>query len=160
MAPCYLGTPTHLYDDRGTGCSVPIEWVFCTPTSILVAPMAKSKLNLKVPPVSPEDAQRMVRLVDEAMKGFEGIFDELESAIGMYFVGRLVGWRVLVLIHNKRTIKKYEEILGIDIRKEFPEEGLFVSKSLGYEIAKKLGTFWKAVAGEIRLEGRRDLAKG
>jgi hypothetical protein len=119
--------------------------------------MAKSKLNLRIPVVSPEDAQRMVRVVDQAIKEFEGDFGDLESAIGMYFLGRLVGWRVLVLIHNKRTIKKYEEILRINIREAFPEEGPFVAKSLGYEIAQKLGAFWKAVAGEIRLEHRREL---
>jgi hypothetical protein len=109
--------------------------------------------------VSPEDAQRTVRVVDNAIKEFEGQFDELESAIGMYFVGRLVGWKVLVLIHNKRTIKKYEQILGINIREEFDETGPFTQKSLGYEIAQKINSFWKAVAGEVPLERRRELQK-
>jgi hypothetical protein len=121
--------------------------------------MGKSKLNLKIPPVSPEEAHRIVRLVDTAIKDFDGQFDELESAVGMFFVGRLAGWKVLVLIHNKRTIKKYEEILGINIREEFAAEGPFVAKSLGYQIAQKLNAFWKAVAGEIHLEHRRDLEK-
>lgn len=122
--------------------------------------MAKSRPSVKIPYVSPEDAQRMVKVTDQAIKDFEGNFDELESAIGMYFVGRLVGWRLLVFLHNKRTIKKYEEILGIDIRKEFPEEGPFVHKSPAYEWVQKLGTFWKAVAGEVKVEKRRDLASG
>jgi hypothetical protein len=119
--------------------------------------MAKQKLHLKVPAVPPEEAQRTVRLVDEAIKRFQGNFDELESAVGMYFLGRLVGWKVLVLIHNKRTIKKYEQILGISIREEFPEEGPFVEKSLGYEIVQKVNNFWKAVAGEVPLKERREL---
>ena len=101
----------------------------------------------------------MVRMVDVAIKEFQGDMGELESAIGMYLLGRLVGWKVLVLIHNKRTIKKYEEILGIEIRKEFLEEGPFVEKSVGYQITKKLNTFWKAVAGEVKLEHRRDLER-
>lgn len=122
--------------------------------------MAKSRPNVKIPYVSPEDTQRMVKLADQGIKEFEGNFDELESAIGMYFVGRLVGWKVLVLLHNKRTIKKYEEILGIEIRKEFPEEGPFVHKSVAYEWVQKVGTFWKAVAGEVKVENRRDLASG
>lgn len=112
-----------------------------------------------IPPVSKEDAHRMVRMMDVAIKEFEGQLDELESAIGMYFVGRLMGWKVLVLIHNKRTIKKYEEILGIEIRNEFEPEGPFVHKSVGYELAQKIGSFWKAVAGEVPLERRRDLEK-
>ena len=70
-------------------------------------------------------------------------FEELESAIGMMFIGPLIGWRVLVLIHNKRTIRKYEEILGINIREAFPAEGPFTYKSLGYEVVQKLQKFWK-----------------
>lgn len=122
--------------------------------------MAKSKLNLKIPPISPEEAQRVVRVVDQAIKEFQGDFGDLESAIGMYLLGRLVGWKVLVLIHNKRTIKKYEQILGISIREAFQETGPFTSKSLGYEISQKLNYFWKAVAGEVPLEHRRELQKG
>ncbi len=75
----------------------------------------------------------------------------------MLHLGRLFGWRVLVLIHNKRTIRKYEEILGINIREAFPEEGPLVEKSLGYTSAKKLGDFWKAARGEVKIEGRRDI---
>lgn len=121
--------------------------------------MAKNKLDIKIPSVSPEEAQRLVRIADTATKHFEGDFGELESALGMFFVGRLVGWRVIVLIHNKRTIKKYEEILGIDIRKEFAEQGPFVEKSLGYRIVRQAKEFWKAVSGEVPVEGRRDLQK-
>ena len=121
--------------------------------------MAKAKVDIKIPAVSPEEAQRLVKIADTATKHFEGVFDKLEGAIGMLFLGRLVGWRVIVLIHNKRTIKKYEEILGIDIRKEFPEEGPFVNKSVGYAWAKKAQEFWKAVSGEVSVERRRDLEK-
>jgi hypothetical protein len=121
--------------------------------------MAKSKLNLPIPSMSEADAHRIVRKVDEAIKAFSGDFGDLESAIGMYLLGRLVGWKVLVLIHNKRTIKKYEQIMGIDIRQEFDETGPFTQKSLGYQLAHKIDAFWKAVAGEVPLEHRRELQK-
>src|SRR5689334_25417428 len=119
--------------------------------------MAKSKLNLPIPSMSEADAHRIVRKVDEASKAFSGDFGDLESAIGMYLVGRLVGWKVLVLIHNKRTIKKYEQVLGISIRDAFPEVGPFADKSVGYELAQKLNAFWKAVSGEVPLEHRREV---
>lgn len=99
----------------------------------------------------------MVRLVDTAIKEFDGQLDELESAIGMYFLGRLVGWKVIVLIHNKRTIRKYEEILGIKIRETFEAEGPFVEKSVGYQLVKKANAFWKAVTGTVTVDRRRDL---
>lgn len=68
----------------------------------------------------------------------------------MLRMGHYVGWRVLIIIHNKRTIKKYEEILGINIREYFDEEGPLASRSYGYSIFKKIGQFWKIVSGDIK----------
>lgn len=120
--------------------------------------MPKSKKPPRaVPPVSPKDAHALVARLDEVTARFAGDFGELESAIGMYMIGRMVGWKVLVLLHNKRTIRKYEEILGnINIREEFDEEGPFADKSMALEIVKKLGNFWKAVNGEVKDEQLRE----
>lgn len=88
---------------------------------------------------------------------FTGLLDELESALGMLRIGHHFGWKVLVLIHNKRTIRKYEEILGINIREFFPEEGPSTYRSFGYRLATKLGNFWKVVSGDVKVEGRREI---
>ena len=61
------------------------------------------------------------------------------------------------MIHNKRTTRKYEEILGINIREEFDEEGPLAHKSHAYMLAKKLGQYWKAVSGDLKVENRREL---
>lgn len=115
-----------------------------------------------IPQIDANEAHALVMRLDEITARFRGQFDELEAAIGMYMLGRLVGWKVLALIHNKRTIRKYEEILGINVREEFDEEGPFADKSIALNVVKKLGTFWKAVNGiekdsELR-EKRRELA--
>jgi hypothetical protein len=112
------------------------------------------------PPLTCKEAQELSKIADKAAVEFSGVFDELESAIGMLMVGRLVGWKVLVLIHNKRTIKKYEEILGINIREAFEPEGPLAGKSVAFEVAKKVGNFWKAVNGETKIEDRRALTNG
>jgi predicted Rossmann-fold nucleotide-binding protein len=103
-------------------------------------------------------------LLDKAIDEFGGpklsevgTIDELEQALGMYVLGRHVGWKVLVLVHNKRTIRKYEEILGISIREAFPEEAAASDRSLGYRFAKTLSNFWKAVSGEIPVPDRRKI---
>ncbi len=75
----------------------------------------------------------------------------------MMTLGRLFGWKILVLIHNKRTIKKYEEILGIKVRDEFPEEGPLFYKSVAYDFVQKIGEFWKGVSGDIKIPERRTL---
>lgn len=109
-------------------------------------------------------AQRTVDQVAEletiersAVANYRGQLDDLEKAIGLLRMGHHVGWKVLVLVHNKRTIKKYEQILGIKIREFFPEEGPSSDRSIGYKVAIKLGNFWKAVSGDIKIENRRDI---
>lgn len=104
----------------------------------------------------------MYQIERKAFARFQGQLDEFEAAVGMMHLGYQLGWRPLVLIHNKRTIRKYEDILGINVREMFKEEGPSVERSLGYSVAKKLGNFWKAVSGELKndqlREQRRELA--
>ncbi|MBL6749447.1 MAG: hypothetical protein ISP90_02950 [Nevskia sp.] len=91
----------------------------------------------------------MASTANKAIKEFKGQVGELESAIGTMFVAEQVGWKPIYLIHDKKTIRKYEKILGINFRDEFDDEGPLVHKSLAYTWAKELGNFWKRVKGEI-----------
>lgn len=119
--------------------------------------MPKAKKPPRIAPsVSKDEAQAIVARLDDITANFKGQFDELEAAIGMYMIGRLIGWKVLVLLHNKRTIKKYETILGgINIREEFQPTTEFSNKSLAFDIVTKLGNFWKGVNGEYDNEELR-----
>lgn len=116
--------------------------------------MTAKKRN--VPPLSPDQSARAVEIIQGAVNRFSGTFDELESAIGMYALGHYVGWKPLVLMHSKRTIRKYEEILQIVVREEFPEEGSQSERSLAYVAAKKVSNFWKAVSGEDKSIAKDD----
>jgi len=104
-----------------------------------------------------DEAAELERIEKEAIANFSGSLDELNSALGMLRMGHHVGWRVLYIIHSKRTIRKYEEILGIKVRELFPEEGPSADRSIGYGIAKKLENFWKAVSGDTKIEHRREI---
>jgi hypothetical protein len=106
-----------------------------------------------------DQAADLERIEKEAIANFSGTLDELESALGMLRMGHHLGWRVLVLIHSKRTLRKYEDILGIKVRDYFPEEGPSVGRSIGYTIAKKLGNFWKAVSGDVKIDHRREIVR-
>lgn len=111
--------------------------------------------------LTPQQVWEMHLIEKEAFARFKGQIDEFEAAVGMFHLGHHVGWKPLVLIHNKRTLKKYEDILGIKVREYFKEEGPSADRSIGYKIVKKLGNFWKAVSGEVKDEGlktqRREL---
>lgn len=115
-----------------------------------VTPTQATKNRHALAPYDRAHVERFAEIEREAFAKYSGTFDELEAAIGMLHLGIHLGWKPLVLIHNKRTIRKYEEILGINIREEFPEEGPSAHRSIGYSLAKKIGNFWKAVSGELK----------
>ena len=115
------------------------------------------KRRVQIPPLPDAEAGELLKRVDDICRDFVGQFDELEAALGMLLLGRLVGWKVLALIHNKRTIRKYEEFLGINIREYFPEEGPLTHKSQAYMLVKRMGQYWKAVSGDFPVAKRRDL---
>lgn len=104
-----------------------------------------------------DESQVLEKVEREAIANFKGQLPDLEAALGVLRIGGHLGWRPLVLIHNKRTIRKYEEILNINIREFFPEEGPSWDRSYGYVIAKKIGNFWKAVSGEIKIERKKEI---
>lgn len=126
-----------------------------------VTPAQATKNRHALAPYDAAQIERFAKIEREAFAKFTGTFDELEAAIGMLHLGMHLGWKPLVLIHNKRTIRKYEDILGIDIREEFPEEGPSAHRSIGYNLAKKIGNFWKAVNGSVKDDelkaGRREI---
>ena len=121
--------------------------------------MTRKSSSRRPPPVTPEEAKRFIDVIDGAIAGFEGNVDHLEAAIGMLLVGRVVGWKVILLVHNKRTIRRYEEILGVDIRKFLPEETSHSARSLAYRAVQAIGNFWKAVSGDISIPDRREFSK-
>jgi len=120
-------------------------------------PLAKPPRKVVIESLPPSEAAGLSRRLDEAARNFEGQFGELESALGMMIMGRLMGWKVLVLVHNKRTIRKYEKILGIDVRTAFPPEGPLTYKSPAYSFMAKAGQFWKGVSGDVKIPERRTL---
>lgn len=122
------------------------------------------KNTARLAPLTQDQVWQLYEIERKAFASYTGQFDELEAAIGMLHLGYHIGWKPLVLIHNKRTLRKYEEILGIDIREIFPEEGPSWERSIGYKLAKKIGNFWKAVSGEVKDDElkaqRRTIAQG
>jgi hypothetical protein len=106
---------------------------------------------------STEESAALEKIEREAIANFSGQLNDLEAALGVLRMGGHFGWRVLVLLHNKRTLRKYENILNITIRDFFPEEGPSWERSIGYKFTKKWGQFWKAVSGEVKIENRKEI---
>lgn len=87
----------------------------------------------------------------EAVDGYKGNVVQLEAAIGALFVGKRLGWKILYLMHDKKTLRHYEKILGgISFREVLPEVGPKASKSISWSMVQGVMSFWKAVKGEIQ----------
>lgn len=86
---------------------------------------------------------------DNITINFKGNLHDLEAAIGYFVIGRHFGWKPLLLIHDKQTLKKYEALLQLNIRDEIPEIGKYAHKSVAWMAVQKIKSFWKAVKGEV-----------
>lgn len=114
-----------------------------------------SKIKHKTPPPTAAEIARLSEVVEKAIHSYSGDLGDLESAIGMFALGRHYGWKVLYILHSKKTIRKYEEILGIAVRKEFKEVGPDASRSNGYRVLETVSNFWKAISGGQPIPNRR-----
>jgi hypothetical protein len=109
---------------------------------------APKKIRSKTPLPTPEEAFERYSFMDKAIRQTGLQLDELESALGMYMIGFHFGWKVLYVIHSKKTIRKYEEILGIAVRDVFDEYGPDAERTNAYKISQAVSSFWKLVSGE------------
>lgn len=89
------------------------------------------------------------RIASQTAVKAKGELPVLEGAVGALYFAQQLGWKPIFLIHDKKTIRKYEEILGIEFRTAFPEVGPRANDSLAYTAVLKVSNFWKAVKGEI-----------
>lgn len=109
----------------------------------------------KQTPLSDVKLRHLEKIEQVAIAKYIGDLGELESALGMLRLGQQYGWRVMYLIHSKPTIRKYEKILGITVKEEFPEEGPSAIRNNGFRIIQKIGNFWKVVSGETKVDDKR-----
>ena len=123
----------------------------------LIAPNRSIPLDQRLKKLTPQQKEQIQSIEDNAIANFVGNFDELEAALGMLRIGHHVGWKVLYLVHSKKTIRKYEEILNIKVREIFEETGPSSGRSIGLAFAEKFSNFWKVVSGEIKIDNRKDI---
>jgi hypothetical protein len=110
---------------------------------------ARKLSKLKTPVATPDQAVERYTFLDNVIRERKDIqLDELESAIGMYMIGFHFGWKVLYVIHSKRTIRKYEQILGITVREAFDEFGPDADRTNAYKVIQAVSSFWKLVSGD------------
>ena len=113
--------------------------------------MATQRKTWTTPTPTPDEARERYEFIDQVIRRIPfGKFtiDEVESAVGMYVFARHLGWKVLYFVHSKKTIRKYEEILGIKLSDAFDEFGPDAPRTNAYKIIMAVSNFWKLVSGD------------
>lgn len=110
----------------------------------------KSKAERQVS-LTPKQLDQIRLIEEDAITEFTGDLTQLEAALGMLRLGHYCGWKVLYLIHSKKTIRNYESILNIKVRDVFDETGPNSYRSIGLNIAERFSNFWKVAGGDIKI---------
>jgi hypothetical protein len=100
----------------------------------------------------PMTDQQFMDICHKAFKGFNGNIAEFERAMGTLFVARFTGWKPIYLMQDRKSLKKYEDILNIKFQDLFEPEGVMAERSAAWKLVKKakqkMTNFWKVVRGE------------
>ena len=90
--------------------------------------------------------------VREVAARFKGHISKLEAAIGALYVGNIFGWKVLRLAHTERTLKQFEEILGLSLRDEkyCPAETELSTRHFVFRFSKQMRDYWHVVNFKIQ----------
>jgi hypothetical protein len=110
----------------------------------------------RIHPLTADQETRLRQIENDAISEFQGDLTQLEAALGMLRMGFHFGWKVLYIIHSKKTIRNYEAIARVRIRDEFPETGPSSYRSTGLNLANRFSNFWKVVGGEIKIPRRKE----
>ena len=94
----------------------------------------------------------------QAWEKFEGDLPVFESAVGALFFGRFAGSDALRVVHSWRTLRKYEQILGITFKDELLERTPDSRRVNGIRYADKFSQFWKAIAAGVSAEPEARMA--
>ena len=96
-----------------------------------------------------ETPEEIIGKINAVIENYHGNSNQLEQAIGAWFVARRFGWRVFLLMHDRKTVARHQKILGVNFQATLKSEGDLQDKSLAWKAFGDLKSFWKAVKGEI-----------
>lgn len=106
-------------------------------------------------PVKDFTGEELAALVENSFERFRGTADSWESAVGMMFLGKYMGWKIVHLVHSQATVKKYEQIMGIDVKADFDPTTAGSKRSWAWIAIEGFSNFWKAVKGETDIKNAR-----
>lgn len=92
--------------------------------------------------------------VNNLMITFHGDLSDLYSAVGALNLGKVYGWRVLKIIINPITYRKYEKILCLSFKDVLSETTDYSYRSYGYKMAMEIGKYWDIAQRRFSMDSK------
>lgn len=108
-----------------------------------------SKAGHLFPFLSAEQSAAVVKRLQE----YRGYAPTASDAVGALVLGQVYGWRGIMMLHSRSTVRKFEQVLGLSLRDCMPDRTQFSERILGVRIADEMGKFWAVVKGEVPVAG-------
>lgn len=128
-------------DGMGTGRTLTVKGILKLPSS------QGSKMPKKI-----MTDDEFMAICNKAYKDFKGDVREFERAVGTLYVARYIGWKPIYLIQDRKSLKKYEDYLGIKFQEVTDPAGKDADRSVAWSLLQKakekLTNFWAVVRGE------------
>lgn len=77
----------------------------------------------------------------------------VEGAIGALFVGQRYGLKILRIVHSAKTLRQYEQFLGLPFEELIPQHGQYIDRSFAWKIVTTTREYWDLVARKFKMEG-------
>jgi hypothetical protein len=113
------------------------------------------KLERPSRPVKDWTDAEMAAFIKNSFERYRGTADKWESAVGMLYLGKYMGWKIIHLVHSQATVNQYEAILGVVVRHDFDPTTENSRRSYAWRAIEGFSNFWKAVKGEAKIENAR-----
>jgi hypothetical protein len=87
-------------------------------------------------------------LINEKMVTFKGHIPDFFRAVGMLYVGRRYGWRVMRLVASQSVWSFVKREFG-DPKDLMPERGDLYHKSVGIRAVDTIGDYWGVIRRQV-----------
>lgn len=90
-------------------------------------------------------------LINEKMVTFKGDIPDFFRAVGMLYVGRRYGWRVMRLVAPRPVWAFVTREFG-DPKELMPERGDLYHKSVGLRAVDTIGDYWGVIRRHVHID--------
>lgn len=103
--------------------------------------------------------KELAKEIDRVIRDFHGQSNDLGNALGAFMLGKYYGWKPIMLMYSRASIRKYEKILGMNFKERLPEEGELVHKLKAYRFLRDTKAYWDTIRSGKKVKDSKVISK-